>query len=585
MQSKDLEKQPSSRLRYSVLSDVGSVRTENQDSFGIINHGYIQIFVVADGMGGVQGGKIASTMAVELLTSQVTTISELSISALQSLILDVHRQIYERSQIEANLSGMGTTLVGLAFDKEKVFFFNVGDSRLYYLKNGEISQLTTDHTVVNELLHSGAITEEQASNHPVSHMLTRSLGASPDLLVDCIEYTKKLEVGDRFLLCSDGLHGLVGDQDLLKVSEANSQEKAVANLIALANEKGGKDNITSLIVEVCNSSPNKEPISSKDSTNTSVPKSQVLKSSPQSLLLVLGTGLLVLAAIIIFFRQGSAPLQEASAPVLDQASQVALSVDDLIDPTTESVTNSESKIESEIVKEVTADQQIESVIDTGQQNLARYLDSQRAQLLRLENQLKYFSMSKEMLLDENARISSEHLAAKAKFNQIDPQIAASKKLELQLNESFSKLNQTDHLSSAKALVEVLPNLNNYIEIFNRATAEYIELVEQRAFMEADPAFQAKFKDSLHKRNTSSAELKKVLELELQSGIAQQKLKQTQLSAELEISEKLSNDLEHEMEDLGIVIKEIDSLIEQDAIQARVSELTEKISQIKSNIAS
>lgn len=237
-------------ISFAVLTDPGRKREENQDAFGSIEGHSIKVFMVADGMGGARGGAIASGLAIDLIKSSLRGQEEISCSEISAVISQANTAIQEKGTLDLSLSGMGTTLVGIAFDAVNAFVFNVGDSRLYRLTKDSFSVVTEDHTLVQELLRSGAIEPEQAKNHPVSHMLTRSLGPSAEVKVDCFRIEDGLFCGEKFLICSDGLHNQASSEELELILRNNSKEEAVKLLVDLANERGGPDNITVMIVEL-----------------------------------------------------------------------------------------------------------------------------------------------------------------------------------------------------------------------------------------------------------------------------------------------------------------------------------------------
>ena len=237
-------------LQYAAETHVGMRREENQDTFGVLSSPDFQIYLVADGMGGVKGGAIASNLAIEVFAESITTTSLAGGEDLVSAARAVNHRIYERGSETEELKGMGTTIVGLAFSNEQTFVFHVGDSRAYLLRGGDIVQLTSDHTLVNELVRSGAMSADQADRSPVSHMLTRSLGPSREVLVDCVPLTNAPIGGDIFLLCSDGLYNLVDPEEMAAVVSEFPLEEAARKLIGLANHRGGTDNITVILLRV-----------------------------------------------------------------------------------------------------------------------------------------------------------------------------------------------------------------------------------------------------------------------------------------------------------------------------------------------
>ncbi|NLF25810.1 MAG: serine/threonine-protein phosphatase, partial [Deltaproteobacteria bacterium] len=172
-------------ITHVVRSDIGMRREENQDSFTIIEGEGFKFFVVADGMGGVKGGAEASQLAAVVLAQCLKSKNSITDEDIVSAVNRVNTAIFERGIEKPEYAGMGTTLVGLCFLGSNFYVVNVGDSRAYRIREGGITQLTEDHTLVTELLRSGAIDESQVENHPVSHMLTRSLGPTPIVDVDC----------------------------------------------------------------------------------------------------------------------------------------------------------------------------------------------------------------------------------------------------------------------------------------------------------------------------------------------------------------------------------------------------------------
>lgn len=248
--SSSTESSPLRALRYAVGTDVGRRREENQDSFGVMDDPDLKFYIVADGMGGAKGGGTASNKAIATVTAGLRNAPEFGPQQIISAVKDANASIFEQGSSDDSLQGMGTTFVGLAFAGSRMFIVNVGDSRAYRIRNGDISQLTSDHTLVRELLRTGAISAEQAENHPVAHMLTRSLGPTPEVEVDCVLCPDGPARHDVYLLCSDGLYNLVQDQEMLAIVQENSLDEAVQCLIDLANDRGGTDNITVILIEV-----------------------------------------------------------------------------------------------------------------------------------------------------------------------------------------------------------------------------------------------------------------------------------------------------------------------------------------------
>ncbi|MCB0359192.1 MAG: Stp1/IreP family PP2C-type Ser/Thr phosphatase, partial [Bdellovibrionales bacterium] len=238
--------------RFAVRTDVGQRRTENQDSFGYVRTANGALFIVADGMGGAQGGATASAAAVELIAKRALTEQGIVTEAsLRAAIEAANSSLHAFSGTDESLAGMGTTVVALALFSDRALIAHVGDSRIYRLREGKIDRLTRDHTLIQEMLDAGTISPAQAENHPISHMLTRSLGPTPRVDVDVRVFPDSLRPGDRFLLCCDGLVNHVADEDLVDILACeNSLDAAADQCIALANERGGSDNITVQIVEI-----------------------------------------------------------------------------------------------------------------------------------------------------------------------------------------------------------------------------------------------------------------------------------------------------------------------------------------------
>ncbi len=242
-------------IDHAARSDIGMRREENQDSFGIIEGEGFRLFIVADGMGGVQGGALASSIAVETLKEEISADAVPSSDDMVTAIKNANTRIFDRGNSEPSLTGMGTTLVALLFHGTQLSVFNVGDSRAYRFRHQQVDQLTEDHTLVMELVRSGSIDEEQAKNHPVSHMLTRSLGPAEEVEVDVFEIDQGPFQSEMFLICSDGLYNLVKDGEMLALMLENRLDTAVDKLIELANKRGGSDNITIIAAETAEGFP------------------------------------------------------------------------------------------------------------------------------------------------------------------------------------------------------------------------------------------------------------------------------------------------------------------------------------------
>lgn len=236
-------------LRCAARTDIGMRREENQDSHGIFSIDGSQVFIVADGMGGVKGGAVASQLAVRVVRECLMERGSISVEEFAMAAAQANAAIFDHGIEHPELAGMGTTLVGLCFQGNDLIIINVGDSRAYRIRNHEIEQLTEDHTLVTELLRSGAISEDQVENHPVAHMLTRSLGPTPAVDIDCWLCESAPVPGDRYLLCSDGLYNMISAREMCAIVDEFEPEQAVEKLIELANMRGGNDNITVILIK------------------------------------------------------------------------------------------------------------------------------------------------------------------------------------------------------------------------------------------------------------------------------------------------------------------------------------------------
>ena len=222
-------------------SDVGRQRQGNEDNYFV----RAPLFAVADGMGGAQAGEVASQLAVEEFEPGMPDGDSIE-TGLTEIIRRANRRIHEMSRSDQQRTGMGTTCTAVYVDQGEVVIAHVGDSRCYLYRNGELTRLTTDHSLVGELVDRGKLTEEQAEMHPQRSVITRALGPEADVRVD----TERVEArdGDVFLLCSDGLTSMVREADLVPLLErASSLEEAGRVLISAANQAGGRDNITVIL--------------------------------------------------------------------------------------------------------------------------------------------------------------------------------------------------------------------------------------------------------------------------------------------------------------------------------------------------
>ena len=239
-------------IRSAARTDVGRRRRANEDCYAIAAElGY---FVVADGMGGHAAGEIASSLAVRCATEGVALMPpsspiEVARDRLRRAIADANQVILIEGQTHPERSGMGTTTTALLLSDEGWWLVaHVGDSRAYLVRDGEAMQITEDHTYVQELVNQGRLSDEEARLHPRSSLLTRALGTNPHVHIDLFEGTAR--PGDRFVLASDGLMSMLPEPRIRELlTGASSPDELVAALIASANEAGGYDNVTAIVVE------------------------------------------------------------------------------------------------------------------------------------------------------------------------------------------------------------------------------------------------------------------------------------------------------------------------------------------------
>ena len=233
-------------LRYSGLTDTGRRRRRNEDAFVLRP----PLFAVADGMGGAQAGELASRLAAAVLRE--SSGSGTGEERVTELVQEANRRVYERSNEDAEVQGMGTTMTVALVDGERgtVSIGHVGDSRAYRIRDGRLEQLTEDHSLVQELVRGGRISPEEAGSHPQRSVITRALGTDADVDVDTV--TLDARPGDLYLLCSDGLPIMVADSEILRIAESGRGDlDAIAHeLVAAANRGGGEDNVTVVVFEL-----------------------------------------------------------------------------------------------------------------------------------------------------------------------------------------------------------------------------------------------------------------------------------------------------------------------------------------------
>ena len=232
------------------LSDVGKKRRNNEDSYLIEKielyadgkKRMLYVLGVADGMGGHKSGEVASKIVVERLSTLPFTYVYGGPISIRKLIEYINRKIYDENMVTEK--NMGTTLVGVILDENHIgYIFNVGDSRAYLYRKGNLLRLTKDHSVVQEMIDRGEITEKEAANHPDRHKITMAIGTKESVSPDI--YNVEFMPGDILLLCTDGVHDMLGDMEIRDIIMKNKKFNELASeIVSAANEKGGEDNIT-----------------------------------------------------------------------------------------------------------------------------------------------------------------------------------------------------------------------------------------------------------------------------------------------------------------------------------------------------
>ena len=235
-------------MKYNYLTDPGKIRERNEDSVIIVENAAGEVMMcVADGMGGHKAGEVASSIAVTHISKRFKSISSVgnkddAINWIQSTVSEANMEIFKYVSEHPESTGMGTTVVMAILTPKFLLFGNIGDSSGYVIKNNKLHKVTIDHTLVNLLVKSGELTEEEAKDHPRKNVLMRALGATPTVDVDIFN----VELGvDGIMLCSDGLTNMLNDVQINKVLNSDiSVEEKLKKLIFKSNNRGGNDNIS-----------------------------------------------------------------------------------------------------------------------------------------------------------------------------------------------------------------------------------------------------------------------------------------------------------------------------------------------------
>lgn len=235
-------------MKVYALSDIGSYRELNEDSFYAPCEGE-SFCCVADGMGGHQAGEVASALAAQVFADKMRDLTHVPYERLRRAVFYANLAIYDKARTNPDMSGMGTTITGLLIENGEAHIAHVGDSRCYLLRNRVLMQLTTDHTLVEELILQGRLTPEAAKNHPERNVITRALGTAGGVETDILRV--KVQKGDMFLLCTDGLSGSITEREMNETLNSRmKRETKAATLIERAVDNGSRDNITVLIVSI-----------------------------------------------------------------------------------------------------------------------------------------------------------------------------------------------------------------------------------------------------------------------------------------------------------------------------------------------
>ena len=243
-------------LIVAARTDMGRVRENNEDKFDFFQPDELPVlavkgsfFAVADGMGGHESGQVASELGLKTVLTQYYADPDEDVEkSLCAALVAANSYVYETAQVIPGRNGMGTTCTSAVFRENQLFVGHVGDSRAYLIRNSKMEQVTEDHSWVAEQVKRGAMTEQEASMSPFRNVITRSLGAAPDVEPDVCR--REVDVGDVLLLCSDGLTGYVDDATIFEIASSYGPSLAALKLIQKANENGGGDNVTVVIVAV-----------------------------------------------------------------------------------------------------------------------------------------------------------------------------------------------------------------------------------------------------------------------------------------------------------------------------------------------
>ena len=243
-------------MQYWALTDPGCIRSQNQDAYQIeVLDRNTLLCVVCDGMGGAKSGNVASTLAAEVFTQEIKDSwkSDMDPEKLEQMLRGAVKlanfTVFDQAQQFPEFDGMGTTLVALLISGKRATVVHVGDSRAYLVNKTGISQLTTDHSLVQMMIARGELTPERAKHYPGKNLITRAIGT--EVVVECDICHRKVERGDSFLLCTDGLSNLLDEQEILfEVAHGQDREQCCQRLLDIVKKRGAPDNVTSVLIAV-----------------------------------------------------------------------------------------------------------------------------------------------------------------------------------------------------------------------------------------------------------------------------------------------------------------------------------------------
>lgn len=288
-------------LEIGNLSDIGRKRTANEDYYGLFSGNFGTLIVVCDGMGGHKGGAFASRLAVETIKFHFERLPDEfnPTEELRNALIKANKNILEKASESEELKEMGSTAVVLLIKGHNAYYAHIGDSRIYLIREGKIHQLTKDHSLVQQLVDSGIINQENAKNHPQKNVITRSLGSSDKNQPEIAEPITIFK-NDIFILCTDGLTGYLSDNELLEIATTNDCQTSCLKMVDLANERGGSDNITVQVIKVAKGK--RLPLKIKEK----------FKKNKLPLIIGLSSIFLLLVLFFVFFIPGQPEKQQLS---------------------------------------------------------------------------------------------------------------------------------------------------------------------------------------------------------------------------------------------------------------------------------